>query len=347
VAIIQVKLYRAQRRRIEKHYKNTKSRVEAARCRILLLLNEGKSVQLVSKIVGCVRSTVYYTVYRFEDNGEDCIYDQRNLIGPRKVTHEVEEKILEYIDKTPKEYGWHRSNWTIELFAMQLKNDIGVTLSTGCISGLLKELGCKRRRPCQVLRIPVRGRRKILKKIEKLLRKSSPDDEIFYEDEADVDLNPKIGSTYMKKGKQLKVITPGKNVKRYIAGAMNTRTGKVIYTVGQRKNTDLFISLLSKMLKTYKKAKKIHPILDNYIIHKSKKLIRFLNSSGKKIKLHFLPPYSPNENKIERLWKQMHDHVTRNHKHPNIELLMQDIEIFLKNAQAGKNRKISTMRMAA
>ena len=38
--------------------------------------------------------------------------------------------------------------------------------------------------------------------------------------------------------------------------------------------------------------------------------------------LHFLPPYSPEHNVIERLWKQMHDHVTRNHRHPTMKDLI-------------------------
>lgn len=108
--------------------------------------------------------------------------------------------------------------------------------------GLLKSIGCKRKRPCQVLRIPVKGRRKILKKISLLVKKASPNDEVFYADEADINLNPKIGPTYMKKGKQLKVVTPGKNVKRYIAGALNARTGKLVHIFGERKNSGLFIS---------------------------------------------------------------------------------------------------------
>ena len=29
--------------------------------------------------------------------------------------------------------------------------------------------------------------------------------------------------------------------------------------------------------------------------------------------LHFLPPYCPDHNRIERLWKDLHDNVTRNH----------------------------------
>jgi len=40
-----------------------------------------------------------------------------------------------------------------------------------------------------------------------------------YEDEVDIHLNPKIGLDWMGLGQQKEVVTPGKNVKRYLAGA--------------------------------------------------------------------------------------------------------------------------------
>ena len=86
----------------------------------------------------------------------------------------------------------------------------------------------------------MRGRRKTLNKIKKLVAQASPEDEVFYQDEADVHLNPKIGATYLKPGHQPLVLTPGKNVKRYIFGALNARTGRIIYGVAENKNAAVF-----------------------------------------------------------------------------------------------------------
>lgn len=140
-------------------------------------------------------------------------------------------------------------------------------------------------------------------------------------------------------------MTPGKNVKRYVAGALNARTGKLLHIFGERKNSDLFILLLRVMLKTYRKSTKIYLVLDNYIIHKSKKVNAFLREIESKIKLHFLPPYSPNDNKIEIIWKHMHDHVTRNHKHTTINSVT-DVKFFLDNRLINGKSKISAMKMA-
>lgn len=64
-------------------------------------------------------------------------------------------------------------------------------------------------------------------------------------------------------------------------------------------------------------AKKIHVILDNYGIHKSYEAREALLRLPR-IQLHFLPPYCPDHNRIERMWEDLHANVTRNHRHTNL-----------------------------
>jgi transposase len=166
-----------------------------------------------------------------------------------------------------------------------------------------------------------------------LVESADAEDEVFYVDEADIDLNPRIGTTYMRLGEQLVVLTPGKNVKRYVAGALNARSGKVVHVVAERKNSELFLALVDALRRAYRRARRIHLVLDNFIIHKSKRTLRHLARLGGRIVLHFLPPYSPESNVIERLWKQLHDHVTRNHAHRAIECLR---EVDVREAMVGE-----------
>ncbi len=55
---------------------------------------------------------------------------------------------------------------------------------------------------------------------------------------------------------------------------------------------------------------KVHLIWDNARYHKNAEVSQFAKELG--IKLHYLPPYSPNLNPIERVWKLMHEHVRYN-----------------------------------
>lgn len=83
------------------------------------------------------------------------------------------------------------------------------------------------------------------------------------------------------------------------------------------------------MKEDYPNATRIHIILDNYRIHKSKRTKIALNALKDKIKLHFLPPYCPNHNRIERVWKDLHDNVTRNHCCSTMEQLMNEVRKYL------------------
>ena len=58
------------------------------------------------------------------------------------------------------------------------------------------------------------------------LAEEDPYTEVFYVDEADVDLNPRIGSGWMRRGQQTAVPTPGQNQKHYIGGALHAHTGQ-------------------------------------------------------------------------------------------------------------------------
>jgi transposase len=235
----------------------------------------------------------------------------------------------------------------LELLGLELLKETGIALSISHVRTLLLEMGCRRGRPRPALRIPVRGRRRILENIARLVKRASPKQEVFYMDEADIDLNPRIGLAYIKRGHQPLVFTPGKNRKRYVAGALNARTGSLVNSYSEKKNSGLFISLLERLQSVYRRAETLHLILDNYIIHKSRQTLSWLGRIGHRVVLHFLPPYSPESNVIERLWKQMHDHVTRNHRHATMESLMVAVAQFLDDVQPFPGTKVSTLPLVA
>ncbi|MFT4561783.1 MAG: putative transposase, partial [Gammaproteobacteria bacterium] len=165
--------------------------------------------------------------------------------------------------------------------------------------------------------------------INERLAQPEPGAEVFYVDEADIDLNPKIGFLWSPVGKQQTIPPPGKNQKRYLAGALHARTGRVEYVESLRKNTDLFLRLLEHLKRTYRGARKIVLIADNYIIHKSNLALAWLKQYPK-FEILFQPAYQPWVNDIEKLWKQLHDNITRNHRYPTIDKLTRAVRIFLR-----------------
>ena len=131
-------------------------------------------------------------------------------------------------------------------------------------------------------------------------------------------------------GQQKEALTPGKNEKRYLAGAMNVRTGEIHWVEAEKKNSWLFWHLLAKLMDVYAQAKVIHVILDNYGIHSSKIILIALAGFASRIRLHYLPPYCPDHNDIERVWQDLHANVTRNHRCGTMKELMAEVRYHLR-----------------
>ncbi len=107
-------------------------------------------------------------------------------------------------------------------------------------------------------------------KITEALSTCSEKHPVFYEDEVDIELNPKIGADGYLKEQQKRIVTPGKNQKHYLAGCLNVQTGKITYVGGLNKDSQLFIKVLKELDRQYCHAETLTLILDNYSIHKSR-----------------------------------------------------------------------------
>jgi transposase len=100
---------------------------------------------------------------------------------------------------------------------------------------------------------------------------------------------------------------------------------------GERKNSLLFLERLPTLAtKVYPNAKRIHLILDNYGIHDNLQVrLAMKSAAAETLELHFLPPYCPDHNRIERIWKDLHDNVTRNHRCTTMDELMAEVRSYL------------------
>lgn len=318
------------------------------RVRIVLLRSEGYSHRQIALMVDCSASNVSKVLRRFQEEGEFGLLDRRVGQGPLKLSDEVMAKIIEYVAASPEQYGWLRATWTLELMCLQLETDLGVRVCRATMSKALKILGARRRRPKPFVECPwsLWKKTRALNKIDRLKNALGPGEVLLYMDEADVHLNPKIGMDWMLRGHQKKVRTPGTNERHCIAGALNPSTGHIIWIIGQRRNSVLFIRFLSHLLSVYRRFHRIHLVVDNCGAHGSAMVKKFMASLNGKVVLHFLPPYCPEHNPIERLWKQFHDNVTRNHTCRTIEQLFIKSEAFLMEAMPLPGAKPSAAKAA-
>jgi transposase len=299
------------------------------RVRYLIIINllNRRGAYETADVLGVHNTTVYRIAKRFRQQGEWGLLDGREDNGTGKLDERYLMMLYEVVRSSPQRHGWRRPTWTREMLVETLAQKTGIRIHVATMSRALALVQARRGRPRPTVRCPwspvAKARR--LNAIRQLLVALPRHHVAVYEDEVDIHLNPKIGLDWMVRGQQKEVVTPGQDVKRYLAGALDVRTGLLTWVEGERKNSALFIALLERLVALHPKAPVIHVILDNYRIHDSKITQAALRQYRGCVRLHFLPPYCPNENKIERVWEDLHANVTRNHTCPNMDQLMNEV----------------------
>ena len=116
---------------------------------------------------------------------------------------------------------------------------------------------------------------------------------------------------WFPKGKQRIIPTYGKHEGVKLLGVLNYNTGNIYVEEHEKYDAQVFLDFLKNVLKQYPTGK-ILMILDNARIHHAKLLQGFLDTNKDRLELWFLPPYSPNLNKIEGIWKWLKNSVVNN-----------------------------------
>lgn len=297
-------------------------------------LGEGRTVSEVARELAAGRSSVQSWRDVFLREGEAGLMPQRSGPPPTTITPTLIQHLLALVPQSPRALGYLRNTWTSELLAKELMCQHRQSIHASTVRRLLRRLGWvwRRARPTLHIRDPRYGAR--MGAINRALGQATrADTAVLYVDEVDINLNPKLGALWCRRGEQTAIPTPGKNRKRYLAGALDAHRGTVTYTEGDSKGTDLFLRLLEAIERRYgSRFRRLYIVLDNYGIHSSR-IAQAWVAHHPRIRLLFQPAYHPWVNAIERLWKALHDTVTRNHRHANLDSLMVAVRRFLHVAQ--------------
>lgn len=337
-------LPRPQRRRIHKIIHTTRDKDHARRLLAILLLHEGGSVTEVHLLTGAARSTIARWLNWYRQEGVDGLAPLPAGRAPVLPIANIITVLVLLMQFSPQDFGYQRSRWCTELLAIKINMLMGLNVAASTLRRWLPRMGIVWRRPVPTLRITDPAYQEKMAQIEAALTQCDAANPVFYEDEVDIDLNPKLGADWMFRARQKRVVTPGQNVKHYLAGALHAGTGRVLYVSGTKKNSSLFIAMLEKLRHHYRRAKTITLILDNYIIHKSKQTERWLKDNPK-FRLIFQPVYSPWVNHIERLWHKLHETITRNHQCRGMAALLAQVKRFMDNVSPFPGNGYGTAKM--
>jgi transposase len=297
---------------------------------ILLLCTAQRTPTEIAAILFCSRSSVYRVVQAYRAGHWETWAEAALAQEPRQpmlFSPTLKRSVLGILRSAPRLCGWCRTRWSCATVALELCVRRGITVSGETVRRWLHELGWEWKRAKVVAKDDDPQRVEKLARIRLAVEQLRTGVALFFADELDINLLPKIGSQWMPKGEQVEVMTPGTNEKRYLAGALDFTTGTITHCVWYRKQSGLFLDLLETLDRTHPAPlfSQLTVVVDNAKIHQAEKVKKWL-AAHPRFKLLYLPTYCPRANPIERAFGDVHDKCTRNHTRKQIWHLVQDVK---------------------
>ncbi len=147
---------------------------------------------------------------------------------------------------------------------------------------------------------------------EKLRNGLGADEAIVYGDAVHPTHQTRPAGVWMPRGADIAVPAASGRDRMNIHGVIDLETGatrmKEVLSVDAQSTIDLLTSIEN----AYSTMRRIHVFLDNARYHHARAVQDWMKEPNRRVVLHFIPPYCPHLNPIERLWGAMHKNVTHN-----------------------------------
>jgi transposase len=145
---------------------------------------------------------------------------------------------------------------------------------------------------------------------EKLLTETPEDEPILFGDGVHPTMATKVTYGWIRTGVNKPIATIASRTRMNLIGALNLESMQVTIGSYETINSETMMEYFDHLKAAYPEAPQIHLILDQGPYNIS--IVTREAAEKRGIHLHYLPPYSPNLNPIERLWKVMNEHVRNN-----------------------------------
>jgi transposase len=213
------------------------------------------------------------------------------------------------------------------------------------ISGMTKWLKCHGFRYKKSHGVPAKANKEkqeaFIEYYNELKQKSGTHEPIYFNDSTHPHHQTQLAYGWIFKGERKLIARTACQRHVNYMGALNLDGHKIVYDEVDKVNGSSINMFLKKLRQRHKNEIKIHIIWDNAGYHRSKEVKKMANELN--IELHYLPPYSPNLNPIERLWKIMHEHVSYNKYYSSFKSFREALSHFFRNI--GKKKTLLRSRL--
>ncbi len=301
----------------------------ADRIKALLSLNAGFDIAEVAHILLLDEVTLRRYVQKFQERGIPGLLEYHYHGGKSHLT------VLECT--ALETYLVSNTLTTAKEIQAYIQRTYGKTYSLIGITKLLHRMGFTYKKPKIVPgNVSPVLQEAFIKTYHEVKEKLGKNDQIYFSDATHPTHNTKPSYGWIKKGKRNDVYIKSNTGRKRInvLGALNIQSKQAVVLESETINAQAIIILL-EAIKQKQKHGKVYVVLDNAKYHHAKVVKNWLLNHPR-FSLIFLPPYSPNLNLIERLWRFFHQKVTNNHYFPTFGEFKETTMHFFQNLHTYK-----------
>jgi transposase len=292
------------------------------RANAIVLLDQGWSCEQVAAALLLDDDTVRDWHRAYERDGVEELKSFGHEGASSRLTDEQAIALGDWIDA-------HHPRSTRKIGAW-LKRSFGLGYSRSGLIALLHRLGFDYRKPEAMPRgLDDAKQQAFIDKYENLLNTMGVDEAVLFVDAVHPTHQARLVGCWARQDVALAVEQTTGRDRLNIHGAINLETGQTQILAVETVNALSFIKLLGEIEGTHTAIRLIHVFVDNASYHKSDLVKEWLAAAGRRIVLHFLPPYCPHLDPIERLWGLMHENVTHNRDYKTFAAFRSEIIEFL------------------
>jgi transposase len=290
--------------------------LEHYRFRAIKLYKRGKKINDIADFFGMHRCAVSHWITTYKRFGKSALKSKKAKGAKYKLSKEELKEILSMLKDDATNYGFETPLWTCKQVQQIIQKEMGKKIHTTNIMRLFKKLKLSPQKPERfAFQRNERSVKKWLKeewpKIEKHRRQWQA--MLYFQDESGVSLTPVLGRTWAPIGKTPKIFVTGNRGGLCVTSAISP-AGKLIFRIEKGKiNADKHIEFLKQIMKQHPNRKVI-VVEDGAPAHRAKKVNEFVEQHKKKFAIYRLPPYSPDLNPDEHVWKHLKAYELKTHQ---------------------------------
>jgi transposase len=276
------------------------------RANALVLLDDGLSCEEVAKVLFLDDDTVRRWHRLFLEDGLEGLtrFDVGGRDGFLSMAQETALKafVTSSLPRTTRQIGAF------------IEKEFGIVYeSRSGLIALLHRLGLEYHKPEVIPRRLDEAKQKaFIEGYEKLLNSLGDDEAVLFADAVHPTHAARPVGCWAPKEETLAIEQTSGRQRLNIHGAIDLESGQTRMMEVETVDASSTIRLLEAIEALYPMLALIHVFLDNARYHHAQLVQEWLAQPGRRIQLHFIPPYCPHLNPIERLWGLMHKHVTHN-----------------------------------